>query len=59
MNSNKLTYLLQQFKLDSQIVKSPEELGKVLNSEIDYNTVNNIIKNEQVKSVDYLKKQLG
>lgn len=59
MNSNKLSYLLQQFTLESRIVKSVKHLGNVLDSDIDYDEVNKVIANERNNSINYLKSELS
>ena len=59
MNSNKLTHLLEQFNLDSRIVRNLDDLPKILETAIDYVPVNERIANETTKSIEYLKKNIG
>lgn len=58
MNSNKLTFLLEQFGLSDRIVKKPKELEYILNTPIDYHKVNNIISEETRNGIEYLKANL-
>jgi hypothetical protein len=54
-NEQKLTYLLNQFKLTSQIIKRGEKLEDKLIQDIDYVNVNSIISGEKINSINYLK----
>ncbi len=58
MNSNKLTFLLKQFMLDDRIAASAGEVGRILDSKIDYRPVNEIIDREQSRTMQYLGQQL-
>lgn len=58
MNNNKLTFLLEQFKLASREVKAIDSMSEILNTPIDYMIVNNIIKEEKEKSIEYLRNNL-
>lgn len=58
MNSNKLTFLLNQFGLSNRIVQNPEDLEHILDTPIDYNKVNKIIVEETKKGLEYLKSNL-
>lgn len=58
MNSNKLTYLLKQFGLESRIANNIEKLDTILDMPIDYATVNEIIDKETIKGLNYLKSNL-
>ena len=54
MNSNKLTFLLQQFGLSDRIIPDPAMLTGILGKEIDYAPVNNLIENERKRTLEYL-----
>lgn len=58
MNSNKLTYLLEQFGLSSRIAATPAALRSILPSEIDYRIVNNKIAKEQEETLKYLNQEI-
>lgn len=58
MNNNKLTYLLRQFGLSSRIAKTPNDIERILDEDIDYSSVNNQIAREKERSVEYLDEQL-
>lgn len=58
MNSNKLTYLLQQFGLGNRIVSNIETLNTILDTQIDYGSVNEIIDKEIIRGLNYLKSNL-
>lgn len=55
MNSNKLTFLLEQFNLDSRIAEKAENITGILEEKIDYVPVNAAIERERKNTVDYLK----
>ena len=59
MNSNKLTFLLEQFYLSSRIATTPEKLKSILTSEVDYKIVNDKITIEQESTLNYLNQELG
>ncbi len=58
MNSNKLSFLLEQFGLDSRIAKRVDEINRILDQETDYTLVNSMIDREQKNTIDYLKSNL-
>lgn len=58
MNSNKLTFLLEQFGLSNRIVSNIDQLPVIMETPIDYAPVNERIKQEQEYSIDYLKRNL-
>ncbi len=58
MNSNKLTFLLEQFDLDSRIAKRVDEINRILDQETDYTLVNSMIDRERKNTIDYLKSNL-
>ena len=57
-NNQKVGYLLSMFGLEDRIVYDNEKLEKTMLQPIDYGKVNNIIKVEKVKAMDYLNKVL-
>lgn len=59
MNNNKLSYLLQQFSLESRIVKDIAHLPMILETPIDYASVNRLIKIEKERSMKYLSSLLS
>ena len=59
MNSNKLTHLLEQFDLSSRIVRNTDELSAIMETSIDYGSVNEKIDGETEKSRQYLKSNLA
>lgn len=59
MNNNKLTFLLQQFGLESTVVKTGQSLDSILNNKIDYTHTNSIINQERAKAISYLKSNLN
>lgn len=58
MNSNKLTYLLEQFGLDGRIANNVSKLPSIMDTKIDYAPVNAKIKEEKERSISYLKENL-
>jgi polysaccharide pyruvyl transferase WcaK-like protein len=54
-NAQKLESLLDQFKLTNRIVKTPSDIKRMLEKEIDYTDVNSIIRTETIKAKTYLK----
>ena len=58
MNSNKLTYLLQQFGLEGRIIHQITDMSSIMDSPIAYETVNNQIAEEKQRSLSYLKNEL-
>lgn len=53
-NVKKLGDLLQRFGLTDRIINNFEELEEIIEKEIDYNRINNFIKDEQEKAQLYL-----
>ena len=58
MNSNKMTFLLEQFGLLSRIVSKPNDLSNTLDSNINYRPINSIIKSEKKASIEYLEQMI-
>lgn len=58
MNNNKLSHLLQQFGLDSRIIRSLDDMATILDKAIDYAPVNEMIAKETERSVSYLKENI-
>lgn len=58
-NKNKLYDLLTRFNLSERIVEKFDMIEKILNTEIDYERVNNIILSIRKTSIEYLKDCLG
>lgn len=58
MNSNKLSFLLEQFGLSSRIAVKPNNIANILNEKIDYTPVNKIIEKETKNTMNYLKSNL-
>lgn len=58
MNSNKLSFLLEQFGLSSRIAVKPNNIANILNEKIDYTPVNKIIEKETENTMNYLKSNL-
>lgn len=59
MNQNKITDLLDHFCLNNKIVCDLDMLPQIIQKNTDYNFVNNLIKNEQKKSLIYLREHLA
>ncbi|WP_296261410.1 polysaccharide pyruvyl transferase family protein, partial [uncultured Phocaeicola sp.] len=59
MNNQKLSYLLQQFDLETRIANDVSRLPLILDTPIDYTSVNKIIETERKKSIQYLTTQLS
>lgn len=57
-NNQKVGYLLSMFGLEDRIVYDNEKLEKTMLQPIDYGKVNNILKVEKAKAMDYLNKVL-
>lgn len=53
-NKNKLEDLLAKFLLRPQIINGEETLDSILSCEIDYETINHIIRTEAGKSYEYI-----
>lgn len=58
MNSNKLTFLLEQFGLSSRVSSTSDTIGGVLTSSIDYKRINEKIANERQKTINYLSREI-
>ena len=58
-NSNKLIDLLNRLKLGDRIITDTYDLERIYNKKIDYKRTDKILENERLKSIDYLKKNLG
>lgn len=58
MNSNKLTYLLSQFGLENRIAHNIDDLTGILDTPINYETINKIIDKETTKGLEYLKSSI-
>lgn len=59
MNSNKLTFLLEQFGLDGRIVRKAADISSTMDVPIDYKSVNQKIAEEKERSLNYLKREVG
>lgn len=59
MNNNKLSHLLEQFNLSSRIVDSTQKMESILNTPIDFSSVNKIISDETQRSIEYLQANLS
>lgn len=57
-NSNKLSFLLEQHKLQNRIIDDLDNLGNLYNSKIDFEEVDKIVEINRNKSYEYLKKAL-
>ncbi len=58
MNKQKLTWLLRQFGLENRIVTDLKHLENILETEIDYRSVNEKIVFETLRSKAYLRESL-
>lgn len=58
MNSNKLSFLLEQFNLNLRIAKKADDIKSILDETIDYSLANVKIAQERKKTIDYLKSNL-
>ncbi len=58
MNSNKLSFLLEQFGLSSRIAVRPNNIENILDEKIDYTPINKIIEKETENTINYLKSNL-
>ena len=57
-NEEKLTFLLEGLSLKDRIVYSYKDIAKVIDKNINYKKINEIIKNERKNTLDYLKNNL-
>ena len=57
-NSEKLIDLLERLKLKDRIVSNEEAIPELLDTPIDYNDTDRIIKQERERSYEYLRKQI-
>lgn len=58
MNSNKLSFLLDQFGLSSRAAVKIDDIENILDEKIDYTPVNKIIEKETENTINYLKSNL-
>ena len=58
MNSNKLTFLLHQFGLEGRIASCAADICRIMERQIDYGSVNNMIETEKKRALDYLESEL-
>ncbi len=58
-NSNKVSYLLRQFSMDSRIVSNALELEKKLDHEVNYSDFESRLNSMRSDSLRFLKKSLG
>lgn len=58
-NNQKVGYLLSMFGLENRIVYDNEKIEDTMLKSIDYDKVNNILKVEKTKAMDYLNKVLS
>lgn len=57
-NEEKLSDLLKRLNLEKRKIYNIENIEKVLNEEIDFNEVSNIINQERVKTLKYLEEEI-
>lgn len=57
-NTNKISDLLSKFNLTERTMDNIDSLENIITKDIDYICVNNIIKEEQIKSISYLRENL-
>ena len=57
-NSNKLTDLLKKLSLEDRMVNDLEDIERLFNIQTDFNKTNSILKEEQKKAIDFLKKNI-
>lgn len=55
-NEEKLTSLLEGFNLRSRIINDLDDIGNVINTEINYDLFEKILEDERKKSIDFLSK---
>lgn len=58
-NRNKITDLVTRLHLENRVVVAPQELKSVLESNIDYDSVNKRLAMERKRSLEYLYRNLG
>lgn len=58
-NEEKLTDLLKRLNLEDRITFNIEDVDKILEKEMNYNKVEEIIKNEREKTIKYLEEQIN
>lgn len=58
MNNNKLSHLLEQFGLNSRIVNNIDDFRTILDTTINYEPINEKIKKETQRSIEYLRENL-
>lgn len=57
-NMQKMNSLLDLFKLSERACHDITQIGAIVDRDIDYNPVNDLLKKEHIKSIDYLKSNL-
>ena len=57
-NMQKMNSLLDQFGLSERACHDITQIGAIVDRDIDYNPVNDLLKKEHIKSIDYLKSNL-
>lgn len=55
---NKLRSILINLKLDGRILSPENSIGRIFETEIDYNIINQILKEKKEMSMDFLKKHI-
>lgn len=58
MNNQKLTYLLKQFGLESRVVADINNFARIIDEDIDYSPINEMIWKETVRSKKFLQTNL-
>lgn len=58
-NTQKIGFLLHQFKLSDRIAKTPADIKCVLEQSIDYANTNSVIEAETIKAKAYLRKAIS
>ena len=57
-NEEKLTDLLERINLKDKIAMNIKEIEKIIEKEINYSSTNNIIKEERINTIKYLKEEV-
>lgn len=58
-NRNKLYYLLEEYELTNREIRTFEEIENLFNIQINYNKINEIIKNKQIEGINFIEDCLG
>lgn len=58
-NTQKIDFLLNQFKQRSRIVKAPSDIKSLLDQGVDYSETNKILTDEAMKAKDYLRQAIS